>query len=58
MGVTVGIEGKASIEARLSKKLYLNSKSRSQLDQKLGKSLRQSKKPNTGVSRLCSVKAR
>lgn len=58
MGVTVGTEGQASTEAKLSRKLYLNSKSRSQLDQMLGESLRQSQKPNTGVRRLFSVKAR
>ena len=40
MGVyTVEIEGKASFEARLSRKLYLNSKSRNQLYQMLGKIL-------------------
>ena len=49
MGVyTVEIEGKASFEARLSRKLYLNSKSRNQLDQMLGKNLMQSQKPNIG----------
>lgn len=52
MGVyTVGIEGKASFEARLSRKLYLNSKSKNQLGQMLGKNLRQSK-AQYRVSRL------
>ena len=52
MGVTVGAEGKAAITARLSRKLYLSSKSRNQLGQMLGNNLRQSQSPNTGVSRL------